>query len=134
MDWVNREAPECPVVNSVSAVARRLGAESAVVVAPECRDSNPVWSSRPAPDAESAVGGAVAFGLISSSSGPMIGASGAAFGLFGVWQCWDYGFRKRRKMPVRPVIASVLALIFVNVLLCQLGHTSLLCADARTED
>ena len=65
----------------------------------------------------SAVGGAVAFGLISIGNGPMIGASGAVFGLIGVWQVWDFSMRRRRNLPVGPVVKSVFALVLVNILL-----------------
>ena len=65
----------------------------------------------------SAVGGAAAFGLISKSGTPMIGASGAVFGLLGVWQAWDYSARKQLNLPVTPVFSSVLGLVIVNVLL-----------------
>lgn len=65
----------------------------------------------------SAIGGAVAFGVISTSSAPMIGASGAVFGLIGVWQVWDYHLRQELSLPVTPVLSSVLALVVANVLL-----------------
>ena len=38
----------------------------------------------------SALGGALAFGGLSSSPAPMIGASGAIFGLAGAWTVWDW--------------------------------------------
>lgn len=65
----------------------------------------------------SAIGGAAAFGIISTSSAPMIGASGAVFGLLGVWQAWDYYMRQQSNLPVTPVLSSVLALAVANVLL-----------------
>ena len=40
--------------------------------------------------AAAALGGAVAFGAISTSGAPMIGASGAVFGLAGAWTVWDW--------------------------------------------
>lgn len=63
----------------------------------------------------SATGGAAAFGMISSSSAPMIGASGAVFGLIGVWQIWDYHTRKRSNLPVQPVLGAVLGLVVANL-------------------
>ncbi len=65
----------------------------------------------------SAIGGGAAFGLLSTGNGPMIGASGAVFGLIGVWQAWDFTMRRRRNLSVQPVINSVLGLAFANVLL-----------------
>jgi len=65
----------------------------------------------------SAVGGAACFGLLSSSSGPMIGASGAVFGLIGLWQAMDYRMRRSFKLPLRPIIMAILGLIAANVLL-----------------
>ena len=65
----------------------------------------------------SAIGGAVAFGMISTSSAPMVGASGAVFGLIGVWQAWDYLLRKQSNLPMTPVLSSVLAIAVANVLL-----------------
>ncbi|MCR9114595.1 MAG: rhomboid family intramembrane serine protease, partial [Rhodobacteraceae bacterium] len=59
----------------------------------------------------SAVGGALAFGLLASTNVPMIGASGAVFGLIGLWQAWDYGMRREYGLPLRPVISAILALI-----------------------
>ncbi len=63
----------------------------------------------------SAVGGGLAFGLLSHSSGPMIGASGAVFGLLGLWQAWDYRMRKDAGLPVRPVITGILGLAAANL-------------------
>lgn len=65
----------------------------------------------------SAIGGGAAFGLLSTGNGPMIGASGAVFGLIGVWQAWDFDVRRRRKLSVKPVINSVFALAIANLLL-----------------
>lgn len=65
----------------------------------------------------SAAGGAAAFGLIASSEAPMIGASGAVFGLLGVWQTWDYRVRKSRHLPIQPVLGSVAALVLANFVL-----------------
>ncbi|KAA9007790.1 rhomboid family intramembrane serine protease [Histidinibacterium aquaticum] len=64
-----------------------------------------------------AIGGGVAFGMIATSTTPMIGASGAVFGLLGVWQAWDYRIRRRLQMPVRPLLSGIAALILVNALL-----------------
>lgn len=65
----------------------------------------------------SAVGGAACFGLISSSSAPMIGASGAVFGLIGWWQAVDYRTRRRFELPVQPVVVAFLGLVASNILI-----------------
>ncbi|SEP26270.1 Membrane associated serine protease, rhomboid family [Salinihabitans flavidus] len=63
----------------------------------------------------SAVGGAACFGLISSSTAPMIGASGAAFGLIGLWQATDYRMRRRSGLALQPVVMAILALVVANI-------------------
>lgn len=65
----------------------------------------------------SAIAGAAVFGFISSSNAPMIGASGAVFGLLGVWQIWDYQLRRRMGAPIQPFLGSILALVLANVLI-----------------
>lgn len=62
-----------------------------------------------------AVAGAACFGLISSSSAPMIGASGAVFGLVGLWQAMDYRMRRRSGLPVQPVVMAILGLAVANI-------------------
>lgn len=64
----------------------------------------------------SAIGGAACFGLISSSNAPMIGASGAVFGLIGLWQVMDYRMRRRSALPVRPVVMAFLGLVISNII------------------
>ncbi|HMB13931.1 MAG TPA: rhomboid family intramembrane serine protease, partial [Roseovarius sp.] len=63
------------------------------------------------------VGGGLAFGVLSQSTGPMIGASGAVFGLIGLWQGWDYRMRKHAGLPLRPVITGILGLAAANLVL-----------------
>lgn len=65
----------------------------------------------------SAIGGGLAFGLLASSSTPMIGASGAVFGLIGIWQAWEYRMRRDRGLPLQPVVMAIAALAVANVLL-----------------
>lgn len=63
----------------------------------------------------SAVGGAACFGLISTSNAPMIGASGAVFGLIGLWQAMDYRMRRQSNLPVKPVVMAFVALVASNI-------------------
>ncbi|MGP3698077.1 rhomboid family intramembrane serine protease [Rhodobacter sp. NSM] len=65
----------------------------------------------------SAIAGGAAFGLISMTNGPMIGASGAAFGFFGLWNAWDFQRRRERGLSPRPVLGTVLGLVLINVVL-----------------
>jgi len=70
----------------------------------------------------SAVSGGFAFGIISSGSAPMIGASGAVFGFIGLWQAWDYEMRKLHSLPLQPVITAVLGLVAANgIIFVMLG-------------
>jgi membrane associated rhomboid family serine protease len=63
----------------------------------------------------SAVAGAACFGLLSSSAAPMIGASGAVFGLIGLWQAMDYRMRRRSGLPVQPIVMAILGLVAANI-------------------
>lgn len=81
-------------------VARRIGAARTLLVL-----------------ALSAIGGGLGYGLLASSGMPMIGASGAVFGLIGVWQAWDYQMRRNRGLPVRPVVVAIAALAVANLVL-----------------
>ena len=62
-----------------------------------------------------AAGGGLVFALLSSGNAPMIGASGAVFGLLGLWQAWDYQMRRRLGLPLNPVLMTCLALVAANV-------------------
>jgi membrane associated rhomboid family serine protease len=65
----------------------------------------------------STVAGGLFFGLISGTSTPMIGASGAVFGLIGLWQAWDYQLRQQRGLPLQPIYMAMLGLVAANVAL-----------------
>ncbi len=67
--------------------------------------------------AVSALGGALGFALLSSALQPMVGASGALFGLVGAWIAWDYIDRFSFSEPLLPVLRPILILIFLNVVL-----------------
>lgn len=61
-----------------------------------------------------ALGGAAAFGLLSDAPQPMVGASGATFGLAGALQAIQIRDRGLRGAPLWPVGAAALALVAAN--------------------
>lgn len=65
----------------------------------------------------STLGGAAAFGLITNSASPMVGASGALFGLAGAWQYWEWSDLRVRGQSGWPVWRIVFALVVLNALL-----------------
>jgi membrane associated rhomboid family serine protease len=65
----------------------------------------------------SAIGGAAAFGLLTFSPQPMVGASGALFGLAGAWLYWEWCDRRREGRSRWPVWRIVFALVVLNALL-----------------
>ena len=65
----------------------------------------------------SAIAGGACFGLLSSGAAPMIGASGAVFGLIGVWQAADYRMRRRSGLPLQPLVMAVSGLVAANIAL-----------------
>jgi rhomboid protease GluP len=65
----------------------------------------------------SALGGALGFAALSSVLRPMVGASGALFGLVGAWIAWDYIDRFNFSEPLLPVLRPILLLIVLNVVL-----------------
>jgi len=67
--------------------------------------------------AAATLGGAAAFGLISDTAQPMVGASGALFGLAGAWQYHDLTERRASGRSLWPVIQVVAGLIVLNLLL-----------------
>jgi rhomboid protease GluP len=70
--------------------------------------------------AVSALGGALAFGLLSHSPAPMVGASGALFGLAGAWAIWDCQ-QHRRTTPLWRAMLRLLVitagLVLLNLLI-----------------
>lgn len=62
-----------------------------------------------------AVAGGAAYGLMSSSQVPMVGASGADFAFIGVWTVWDLGRHRAARVPATPVWTRVAVLIGINV-------------------
>lgn len=67
--------------------------------------------------AASLIGGAAGFAALSDIAAPMVGASGALFGLIGAWIAWDYDQRRRDGAPLGPIAQSLLWLVFLNLAL-----------------
>jgi rhomboid protease GluP len=65
----------------------------------------------------SMLGGAVGFALISDSFRPMVGASGALFGLAGAIVAWEYIDRFTAELRLWPVLQLVVMLITLNVVM-----------------
>lgn len=64
-----------------------------------------------------AVGGAALYGLLSTSNAPMLGASGAVFGLFGTTMFWDLQRRRFLSASLQPVLRMGVGLLVMNVVL-----------------
>lgn len=65
----------------------------------------------------SAIGGAAAFGLLSQSPQPMVGASGALFGLAGAWKAADWRAARKARKPLWPILLWVLGIAVLNLVL-----------------
>lgn len=65
----------------------------------------------------SAIGGAALFGLLADSASPMVGASGALFGLAGALSRHDHAERRRLGHSTAPVWWTVAGLAVLNVVL-----------------
>ncbi len=67
--------------------------------------------------AMSAIGGAMGFALLSTAVQPMVGASGALFGLAGALIAWEYVDRFTAEKRLWPVVRTVIWLIALNLIL-----------------
>lgn len=67
--------------------------------------------------AVSAIGGAAAFAIMTNSPQPMVGASGALFGLAGAWQYWEWCDLRLAGRSRWPVWRTVLGLVVLNAVL-----------------
>lgn len=63
------------------------------------------------------LGGAIGFGLLAETLRPMVGASGALFGLAGAILSWEYVDRFTWRDQLWPVVRAVLMLIALNIVL-----------------
>jgi len=61
--------------------------------------------------------GGLGFALLSNSETPMVGASGAVFGLIGAWKFWEWQLRQHLGSPMRPLWRSLAGLALLNVVL-----------------
>lgn len=64
-----------------------------------------------------AIGAAVAFYLLNDSGAPMLGASGAVFGLFGTSIYWDIQARRVLNLSIEKPLRLIVGLVVMNVLL-----------------
>lgn len=65
----------------------------------------------------SAIGGAMGYAALWSAPRPMVGASGALFGLAGAWLAWEYIDRFSQRENLWPVARVVGLLIALNVVM-----------------
>lgn len=65
----------------------------------------------------SVLGGAAVFGLLAPSLRPMVGASGALFGLVGALTAWDAMERRALRLTMRPVVRVIAILVVLNLVL-----------------
>ena len=63
------------------------------------------------------LGGAAGFALLSSAVQPMVGASGALFGLAGVGVGWEYTARRALREGLGPVLRVIAILIALNLVM-----------------
>jgi membrane associated rhomboid family serine protease len=67
--------------------------------------------------AVSTIGGALGFALLSRTVQPMVGASGALFGLAGALAAWEYVDRFAAEKQLWPVLRTVIWLVILNLAL-----------------
>ena len=67
--------------------------------------------------AMTAIAGALAFGLIAESRGPMVGASGVVFGFFGALKAWEWRWIRATGAPANRFWGTIIGLTVMNVIL-----------------
>jgi membrane associated rhomboid family serine protease len=65
----------------------------------------------------SILGGAVVYGLLAPNYNPMVGASGALFGLVGALVAWDAAERRALRLTLLPVLRVLVILAAMNLVL-----------------
>jgi rhomboid protease GluP len=65
----------------------------------------------------SILGGAAVYGLLAPGYSPMVGASGALFGLVGALVAWDTLERRALHLTMRPVLRVIVILALMNLVL-----------------
>ncbi|WP_299356620.1 rhomboid family intramembrane serine protease [uncultured Shimia sp.] len=73
----------------------------------------------------SALGGAIVFGLLTQSASPMVGASGALFGLAGAWQFWRWCDLCDEGLSRLPVWRTTGGLVVLNFMMWWLMEGAL---------
>ena len=73
----------------------------------------------------SALGGSVAYALLQSAGIPMVGASGALFGLAGALVGWEFADGRRRKLGPGPALRLAGLLVLLNVILWHVSDGAL---------
>jgi membrane associated rhomboid family serine protease len=68
------------------------------------------------------IGGAAGFALLADTYRPMVGASGALFGLAGAILAWEYSDRAALREKLWPVVRAVLFLAALNAVLYVAMH------------
>jgi len=63
----------------------------------------------------SAVAGGALYLLLTPNNAPMIGASGAAFGFFGIWKYYEFTARRRMGLSLMPIWQFIGVLMLLNV-------------------
>lgn len=63
------------------------------------------------------LGGGAAYGLLASGPQPMVGASGALFGLAGAWMVWDAAALARAGRSRWPILRSLMVIVAVHPVL-----------------
>lgn len=61
--------------------------------------------------------GALVFGLIAETNGPMVGASGALFGFIGALKAWEWRYIRTTGASAQGFWRTIAALVAINVLL-----------------
>jgi membrane associated rhomboid family serine protease len=64
-----------------------------------------------------AIGGGIGYGVLGTGEAPMVGASGAVFGLVGAWKYWEWRDRRAFGADMRPLWMSLVGLALLNVIL-----------------